>query len=135
MSLLNELLVFIDMNKPKQGNEDTWNWKHTTNDIHSAGKAYRILHKKHEQDEGNQQDVHIFKKIWRNYAPRRNQTTFWKVLRERMMIKDNLVKMGVPLSNDDLKCILCGEGEENAFHLFFNCKFASNRLKRTGGRG
>ncbi|KAL8552119.1 hypothetical protein ACS0TY_000978 [Phlomoides rotata] len=48
----------------------------------------------------------------------------WRVLWDRLPTKVNLQRRNVISSNDNLKCVFCGDKDESGNHIFFECQFS-----------
>ena len=62
----------------------------------------------------------MFDDVWHKYVPLKVSPFAWRLLRNRLPTKDNLVSRRV-LQHDDDKCIRGCNAEETACHLFLSC--------------
>ena len=61
----------------------------------------------------------IYKKIWKLKIPPRASVFCWRLLKNRLPTKDNLLRRNINIQ--DQNCPLCGNAQEDVGHLFFNC--------------
>ncbi|XP_030964174.1 uncharacterized protein LOC115985370 [Quercus lobata] len=62
-----------------------------------------------------------WQKLWRLKAPERTKMLLWRIGKNALPTKENIVlRIGV----GDPNCMLCGENIENYCHLFFKCNVA-----------
>ncbi|KAL8481726.1 hypothetical protein ACS0TY_028027 [Phlomoides rotata] len=108
-------------NKPKQGAVDKWKWRHSSDGKYSVNKAYTMLL---ESETGSRPvgGDQVFLKLWKTWATRKAVLTAWKILKERVATKDNLIKRGANFSTVERACPLCNKEEDNTRHLFFQCE-------------
>lgn len=87
---------------------------------YSTKLAYkRLIPELISDHEGAATQLAAFKELWDSLVPRRVTMIVWKVLRKRILRKDNLRKREVQLTNEEMKCALCNEQEEeNIFHIY-----------------
>ncbi|XP_039003080.1 uncharacterized protein LOC120129709 [Hibiscus syriacus] len=60
------------------------------------------------------------KGVWLGFAPPRVEAFLWQLAHQKVAVKAELVKRGLPLG-DDILCPLCKENEESMQHLFISC--------------
>ncbi|KAE8729879.1 hypothetical protein F3Y22_tig00003096pilonHSYRG00057 [Hibiscus syriacus] len=60
------------------------------------------------------------KGIWLGFSPPRVEAFLWQLAHQKVAVKAELVKRGLPLG-DDILCPLCKEKEESVHHLFISC--------------
>ncbi|KAL2940677.1 Glycosyltransferase 1 domain-containing protein 1 [Bienertia sinuspersici] len=72
--------------------------------------------------------VYWDKVVWGNAAVPKHQFITWLGIRQRLLNRDRMVRMG--LSAED-KCCLCSRGVDSHSHLFFECDFSRNCWKQT----
>ena len=65
-------------------------------------------------------DGKIFKTIWKLKIPPRAVVFCWRLIKNRLPTRDNLLRRNVGIQEVD--CPLCGCVQEDVGHLFFNCK-------------
>ncbi|XP_028215132.1 uncharacterized protein LOC114397238 [Glycine soja] len=64
-------------------------------------------------------DGKIYSIIWKLKIPPRVAVFCWRLLKNRLPTKDNLLRRNITIQ--DQKCPLCGNAQEDVGHLFFNC--------------
>jgi hypothetical protein len=62
----------------------------------------------------------LFNDVWHKSVPLKVSIFAWRLLRNRLPTKDNLLSRGV-LQHDDISCVGGCGSEENACHLFLGC--------------
>jgi hypothetical protein len=70
-------------------------------------------------------DLRVLSKIWNSSAPSKVIAFSWKLLRNRLPTKGNLVYRGIQINDGEVNCVHCLGREEVAMHLFLGCDFAS----------
>ncbi|XP_039003297.1 uncharacterized protein LOC120130003 [Hibiscus syriacus] len=58
--------------------------------------------------------------VWMGLAPPRVEAFLWQLAHQKVAVKVELVKRGIPL-RDDILCPLCKKQEESVQHLFISC--------------
>ncbi|KAH1240679.1 hypothetical protein GmHk_07G018478 [Glycine max] len=96
--------------------QDTMRWKAESSGVYSTKSAYRSM----LNNNASGSDVSIFKLIWKLKVPPRAAVFTWRLLKDRLPTKGNLLRRNVLLQ--DVGCPLCGQEQEEVGHLFFNCK-------------
>ncbi|KHM99058.1 hypothetical protein glysoja_024358, partial [Glycine soja] len=91
-------------------------WKAESNGVYSTKSAYSLMLK--SNDSGSQ--AGISKLIWNLNIPPRAAIFMWRLLKDRLPTKRNLLRRNVDIQ--DAVCPLCGQGQEDVGHLFFNCE-------------
>jgi hypothetical protein len=71
-------------------------------------------------------DLHIrvLKNIWKGPAPSKVIAFSWKLIRNRLLTTDNLLRRGIHVDGGMTLCVHCVSREEKASHLFLSCDFA-----------
>ena len=64
-------------------------------------------------------DGKIYSIIWKLKIPPRVAVFCWRLLKNRLPTKDNLLRRNITIQ--DQNCPLCGNAQEDVGHLFFNC--------------
>ena len=64
-------------------------------------------------------DGNIYKTIWKLKIPPRAVVFCWRLLKNRLPTKANLLRRNISMQEDI--CPLCGSVQEDVGHLFFNC--------------
>ncbi|KAH1265525.1 Heat shock protein 81-1 [Glycine max] len=96
--------------------EDKWSWKINQSGYYSTKSGYDLIWGEHMAAEQNSD----FVDLWKLKIPAKAQVFAWRCIRDRLPTKMNLTRRQVVVN--DLMCPLCGEVEEEAAHLFFNCR-------------
>ncbi|GKU94281.1 hypothetical protein SLEP1_g7800 [Rubroshorea leprosula] len=100
-----------------QGCMDSWEWIHNKDGQYSTKSAYSILMK-----EGREaREITTFCRIWNSVLPSKISAFNWQLLLDRIPTKRNLLTRGIIKDNQDCKCGICGEEEEDSKHLFLEC--------------
>jgi len=103
--------IFIQRNV-----KDTMVWKAESTGVYSTSSAYRMI----LNINASASDVRIFKLIWKMNIPPRAATFTWRLLKDRLPTKGNLLRRNIIIQDAD--CPLCGQVQEEVGHLFFNCQ-------------
>lgn len=122
---LNALMLLLNRIHLKENEADFWSWQHAANGIYSTNLAYQRRRKlRSMSSEGEEFKRKVFRRLWKSWAIIKAIPTAWKLLKGRVATKENLMKRGVHLNDEEKKCCLCKEEMETVSHLFFSCKFA-----------
>jgi hypothetical protein len=94
---------------------DRWQWQPDPDRGYTVRGAYQILtsHASASMDDAD-------KLIWHSQVPLKVSILAWRLLRDRLPTKDNLVTRGILPTADHLCVSGCGE-VESAHHLFISC--------------
>ncbi|KAG4995202.1 hypothetical protein GYH30_031756 [Glycine max] len=96
--------------------QGTMLWKADPSGVYSPKLAYRLLMTCNRQVS----EVNIFQTIWKLKIPPRAAVFSWRLIKDRLPTRHNLLRRNVPIQ--ETECPLCGNEQEDAGHLFFNCK-------------
>jgi len=94
----------------------TWSWKLDPTQGYSDKGVYNLLTHDDQQVQAPFMEI-----IWNKAVPLKVLLLAWRLLKNRLLIKDNLARRGVL----HLRSMLCSGGcgmEESVNHLFLNCK-------------
>ncbi|MCH90956.1 kinesin-like protein [Trifolium medium] len=94
---------------------DRWVWRIDPGGGYSVRGAYDLLTYRDEQDVLATTDL-----VWHKQVPLKVSVVVWRLLRNRLPTKDNLVRRHVITSDSHFSVTGCG-GLENAHHLFLSC--------------
>ncbi|KAL3647239.1 hypothetical protein CASFOL_008207 [Castilleja foliolosa] len=101
--------------------DDAWKWKQTNSGFSSVKSAYKVLR---EMKVNHNFSSSYLAPIWVKGVPLKVKAFSWKLIQDRIPTIANLIKRGAYNPNFDKDCKLCGEGEENTKHLFFDCDWS-----------
>ncbi|KAH1212636.1 hypothetical protein GmHk_14G040786 [Glycine max] len=113
--------------------KDTLRWTAEPSSLYSTRSAYRLI----ITANSNHPQANIYKTIWRLNIPSRAAIFAWRLIKNRLPTRHNLLRRNVPIQEQH--CPLCGSHQEEAGHLFFHCKLTnglwweSMRWKRVVG--
>ncbi|GKV48453.1 hypothetical protein SLEP1_g55266 [Rubroshorea leprosula] len=113
-----ELQNMIEKLRISPGSADNWKWIHSPDGEYSTATAYALLTKQRREEE----EAELHKRIWNPSIPSKVAAFNWKVLLDRIPTKLNLLKRGVIKEEEERKCVLCEQEEEDSSHLFLKCK-------------
>jgi hypothetical protein len=94
---------------------DRWVWRYDPDGGYSVRGAYKTLTVLDDHDTTVTSDL-----IWHQQVPLKVSVTAWRLLRNRLPTKDNLVRRHIILPDATLCVTGCG-GVETAHHLFLSC--------------
>ena len=104
------------------GSEDEWSWSHSPDGRYSVKSAYSLLINGLPASGAPQGDtLRAVARVWKSWAPSKVMVFSWQLLLDKSPTRFNLVRCGVPLTNDGLGCVLCGMPSESSVHLFLSC--------------
>ena len=117
----NEIPMAVDFlqhieSKPIQiHRRDEWVWTADSSGQYMAKSAYKMMR---GGDIDGTQD-RAFEELWKLKVPIRYAVFAWRLLRDRLPTKSNLLRRQVEIVNRT--CPFCRSAEEEARHLFFHC--------------
>jgi len=95
--------------------EDRWTWRLDPTHGYSVRGAYRFL-----TTTAGVGDSHQVADIWHQQIPSKVSVFVWRLLRNRLSTKDNLLRRRI-ISHEDSACVAgCGK-QETTNHLFLGC--------------
>jgi len=110
-----ECLVLL-LNLVLQENvEDTWRWLLDPIHGYSVRRAYHFLTTSTDSVNGPQ-----VVDVWHQYIPSKVSVFVWRLLRNKLPTKDNLVWRRI-LSQEDAICVFGCGSQETVTHLFLGC--------------
>jgi len=99
---------------------DSWRWHLDPVYGYSVRASYRFI-----TENGDMLDRTLVDDVWHKSIPSKVSLLVWRLLRNRVPTKDNLVHRGV-LPTTNITCMAgCGQNEIAA-HLFLHCNFSCN---------
>ena len=96
--------------------QDSMLWKADPIGIYSTKSTYRLLLPTNRPGQHSRN----FKILWKLKIPPRAELFSWRLFRDRLPTRANLLRRHVALQ--DIMCPLCGNHQEEAGHLFFHCR-------------
>lgn len=70
------------------------------------------------------QELRVLNNIWKIPTPSKIIAFSWKLLRNRIPTRVNLMHRGIVANDGTLNCVHCIGPAENVLHLFLFCDFA-----------
>ncbi|KAK2363998.1 hypothetical protein QL285_088919 [Trifolium repens] len=96
---------------------DRWQWRPDPDHGYSVRGAYQLLTSQHPIAFDEADDL-----IWHRHAPLKVSIFAWRLLRDRLPTKENMVACGIITPNAYLCASGCGD-IESAHRLFLSCSF------------
>ena len=97
---------------------DTWRWLLDPIHGYTVKRAYSFL-----TSTGDMVDRSNVDDVWHKHIPSKVSLLAWRLFRNRIPTKDNLVHRGV-LPSTDMSCVFGCGSSESAVHLFIHCSFS-----------
>jgi hypothetical protein len=105
---------------------DEWRWGLEDDGLFSVKSMYLHIDSVFSPEPSLREDVlRVLKNIWKSPAPSKVIAFSWKLVRNRLPTKDNLVLRGIQINGGTNSCVHCNGSVEIADHLFLFCDFAS----------
>jgi hypothetical protein len=105
---------------------DRWCWELEDSGVFTVKSMYLALERIFSLETLlGPQELRILSYIWKSLAPSKVIAFSWRLFRNRLPTRGNLVHRGIHLIGDDLNCVHCHGQEEVAAHLFLFCDVAS----------
>ncbi|KAK2419896.1 hypothetical protein QL285_030707 [Trifolium repens] len=99
---------------------DKWLWRHDPDRGYSVRGAYQLLTSQQPSALNVAEDL-----IWHQQIPLKVSIFAWRLLRDRLPTKANLVARGI-ISLDAHSCVSSCSDIESAHHLFLTCSFSGS---------
>jgi hypothetical protein len=113
--LVGELKSLLHMVVLQVDKEDRWLWNLETSHVYSVRSAYKLL-----TTQPPTASVVSVSSLWNKDIPLKVVLFAWRLFRDRLPTKSNLIRRGV-ISGDAISCVAgCGL-EESSEHLFLHC--------------
>jgi hypothetical protein len=94
---------------------DVWRWQPDPDAGYSVRGAYQLLTSQYPFTPGEAEDL-----VWHKQVPLKISIFAWRLLRDRLPTKSNLVARGI-ISPEDQYCVSGCGGIESAQHIFLSC--------------
>ena len=105
----------VEVKLIQQQGSDVWEWTGDPVGQYSTCNAYNMIGE--ESAAGSQEEC--FEKLWRIKIPTRIVVFAWRLIRDRLLTRQNVQRRQVQLP--EMVCPFCRIEEEGASHLFFHC--------------
>jgi hypothetical protein len=115
-----ECSILLNNTVLQENVHDTWRWLLDPIHGYSVKGAYHFL-----TTTGQPLDRTLVDDVWQKHIPSKVSVFVWRLLRNRLPTKDNLVQRQV-IQNSDTACITGCGGLETATHLFLHCNIFSS---------
>ncbi|CAJ2631455.1 unnamed protein product [Trifolium pratense] len=66
----------------------------------------------------------VFATAWSNYVPLKTSALVWRIWKNKIPTRDNLIKRGILIESQNSSLFGCGK-EESVSHVFFECSLSS----------
>jgi hypothetical protein len=107
------------------GEEDEWAWALEEDGMFSVKSTYEFLGTIFSPEPSfGEEELRVLNNIWKSPAPSKVIAFSWKLLRNRIPTRLNLVHRGIDVNGGSVNCVHCLGVEESELHLFLFCDFA-----------
>jgi len=96
---------------------DRWHWLHDVARGYTVRGAYYFLTSQEHHLGDGRGDL-----VWHSHVPLKVSILAWRLLRDRLPTKNNLLRRGI-LQQTDIQCVMGCSVEETVPHVFFHCSF------------
>jgi hypothetical protein len=128
-NLLQQLIIVLPP-LVLSGEEDAWRWRLEDDGVFSVKSVYLLLGNIFAMEpEFGTQELRVFNNIWKSPVPSKVIAFAWKLLRNRIPTRVNLLHRGVEVNGGVVSCVFCQRRDEDASHLFLFCDFAAGVWK------
>ena len=110
-----DLLKEVDTFRGTIMEPDRLRWRHSSEGSFTVNKVY-----KRENSIMQEEELKIWKYVWKNIAPTKVKCFTWLVVRKARLTHEVLQKKGRVVVT---RWFLCNETRETNNHLFLHCKF------------
>jgi hypothetical protein len=123
-NLLNELIEsFLTLSLSDE--VDAWKWRLEDDGNFSVCSTYVLLGSIFSPAlELGVHELRVLNNIWKSPTPSKVIAFSWKLLRNRIPTRVNLLYRGTDVNNEDVNCVHCQSGAESELHLFLFYDFA-----------
>lgn len=108
---------------PSKVTEDEWFWKEGNLGVYSVKSAYQLISSSNSLLTYGTIANPLFRNLWKCNVPSKVIALSWRIILNRLQIRENLLKRGVIMETKNVKCVFCDLGIELVQHLFFECVF------------
>ncbi|XP_058757958.1 uncharacterized protein LOC131631194 [Vicia villosa] len=116
-----DLLKFIAHVVPRNGVKDSFTWRIDKDEVFTVKTCFSWFYAKLTGPPLNEHVVKAASFLW-NLNPPSNFLFFgWRIIHDRIVTKDNLLKRGILNANDSF-CVFCLTIEETLLHLLGGCR-------------
>jgi hypothetical protein len=110
--------------------DDVWTWKLEDDGCFTVNSNYVLLGTIFSPDPTfGPYELRVFNNIWKSLAPTKVIAFSWKLLRNRLPTRENLVFRGIEVGGGLAGCVHCQGPLESESHLFLFCDFANRVWK------
>jgi hypothetical protein len=99
---------------------DTWRWALDPTHGYTVRGAYRLI-----TTTGEMVDMSLVDEVWHRHIPSKVSLLAWRLLRNRLPTRDNLMRRGV-IPPSDMLCVVGCDCTESATHLFLLCTLSAD---------
>ncbi|KAF4359762.1 hypothetical protein F8388_008324 [Cannabis sativa] len=135
IDILNDLLddrdrdLVLQLQLPSSGSEDHWYWLKERTGIYTVKTAYHLLQQL-KGSWGVDPLSPFWNSLWQFPLPPRVKDLLWRTCSNSLPTKVQLQTRHVAI---DSTCSLCNASAETSLHLFVNCPFAKNCIRKVFG--
>jgi hypothetical protein len=105
--------------------EDEWKWRLEEDGKFSVSSTYNLLGLIFSPESLlGVHELRVLSIIWKCPAPSKVIAFSWKLFRNRIASRVNLMQRGIHVNGGDISCVHCQRGVEDSAHLFLFCDFA-----------
>ena len=106
----------------KSQTSDSLMWHYSNNGLYTVKSCYKMLTGSLHETESRLY-VSSWKKLWKLFIPPKIISFLWRLCNSCIPISVRLLDKGMNLSTC---CVLCGQGQEHYWHLFYDCPYSSS---------
>ena len=118
----NDSLAICSITLSKSHISDSLMWHYSNNGLYTVKSCYRMLTGSLHETESRLY-VSSWKKLWKLFLPPKIISFLWRLCNSCIPVSVRLQDKGMNLSTC---CVLCGQGQEHYWHLFYDCPYSSS---------
>ena len=118
----NVSLAICSIPLAKSHTSDSLTWHYSNNGLYTVKSCYRMLTGSLHETESRLY-VSSWKKLWTLFLPPKIISFLWRLCNSCIPVSVRLLDKGMNLPT---RCVLCGQGPEHYWHLFYDCPYSSS---------
>ena len=118
----NVSLAICSIPLAKSQTSDSLMWHYSNNGFYTVKSCYRMLTGSLHETESRLY-VSSWKKLWKLFLPPKIISFLWRLCNSCILVSVRQLDKGMNLPTC---CVLCGQGPEHYWHIFYDCPYSSS---------
>ncbi|XP_058771408.1 uncharacterized protein LOC131644827 [Vicia villosa] len=117
----NELMVLLTGIRPTVNNQDLFIWPYENHRCYTVRSCYEIMNDNRNTEMLDAGVMEGLNSIWRAYVPSKLKMFGWRMLRDKLPSRKQLLKRHIIHQLNESLCVFCQEQEEDINHVILHC--------------